>query len=119
MSAATSAAIIYEVNIDLDAAIERDYRIWLDAHVREILALPGFTGARIFDVVEPRPDTGRAALCVQYALRDAAALEAYLRDHAPRLRAEGVARFGDGFRAQRRVMREEPLLPAQRGEGGA
>jgi hypothetical protein len=43
---------------------------------------------------------------VQYRLIDAAALEAYLRDHAPRLRADGVARFGERFRAQRRVLRE-------------
>lgn len=105
MSATASAALIYEVNVDLDAAIEGDYRAWLDAHVREILAMPGFTGARIFEVVEPRQDTGRVTLCVQYALRDAAALDAYLRDHALRLRADGVARFGDGFRATRRVLR--------------
>jgi hypothetical protein len=106
VNATTSGAIVYEVNVDLDAAIEGDYRAWLDAHVREILALPGFTGARIFDVVEPQPDTGRVALCVQYVLRDAAALDGYLRDHASRLRADGVARFGDSFRARRRVLRD-------------
>ncbi len=106
---APASAIAYEVNVDLDIAIEREYRAWLDAHVREILALPGFTGARIFDVVEPHPDTGRITLCVQYALRDSAALDAYLRDHAPRLRAEGVARFGEKFRAHRRVLRETGL----------
>lgn len=100
------SAVVYEVNVDLDAAIERDYRTWLDAHVREILTLPGFTGARILGVIEPRPDDGRVALCVQYALRDAAALDAYLRDHAPRLRADGIARFGERFRAQRRVLRD-------------
>jgi hypothetical protein len=41
---------------------------------------------------------------VRYRLRDRAALDDYLRDHAPRMRAEGLARFGDAFRAQRRVM---------------
>jgi hypothetical protein len=116
VTATTSATIVYEVNVDLDAAIEGDYRAWLDAHVREILALPGFTGARIFDVIEPKPDTGRIALCVQYALRDAAALDAYLRAHAPRLRADGVARFGDSFRAQRRVLRDSPSPRPQAGE---
>jgi hypothetical protein len=104
--------IVYEVNVDLDAAIERDYRAWLDAHVREILALPGFTGARIFDVAEPPPDSGRVALCVQYALRDGAALDAYLRDHAARLRADGISRFGDRFRAQRRVLRDTDVRPS-------
>ena len=106
MSATARDAVVYEVNIDLDAAIEHDYRAWLGAHVREILALSGFTGARILDVAEPRPDAGRVALCVQYALRDAAALDAYLRDHAPRMRADGVARFGERFRATRRVLRD-------------
>lgn len=122
MSATTRDEVVYEVNIGLDAAIEHDYRAWLDAHVQEILALPGFTGARILDVIEPRPDAGRIALCVQYALRDAAALDAYLRDHAPRLRADGVARFGDRFRARRRVLRDprtSSRLPARQGVGGA
>jgi hypothetical protein len=43
---------------------------------------------------------------VQYALVDLTALDGYLREHAPRLRAEGVARFGDRVRAQRRILRE-------------
>ena len=98
--------IVYEVNLEIDAGIAGEYRAWLDAHVAEILALPGFTGARIFEVLEPAPPSARIALCVQYAVVDAAALDGYLREHAPRLRAEGVARFGDRFRAQRRILRD-------------
>ena len=97
--------VMYEVNLDLDASIAGDYRTWLEAHIREILALPGFIGARLAQVDEPAAPSGRVALCVQYTLRDAAALDDYLRDHAPRLRAEGQARFGGRFTAQRRVMR--------------
>jgi hypothetical protein len=104
MSAA--AMIVYEVNLEIDAGIAAEYRDWLDAHVAEILALPGFTGARILEVLEPAPPSRRIALCVRYTLADATALDVYLREHAPRLRAEGVARFGDGFRAQRRILRE-------------
>lgn len=97
-------SIVYEVTLEIDAAIAADYRAWLDAHVADILALPGFTGARIFEVLDPAPPAGTAALCVQYALRDRAAFDAYLRDHAARMRAEGIARFGDRFRASRRVL---------------
>lgn len=96
--------MVYEVNIELDAGIADAYRAWLDAHVRAILALPGFLGASVMEVVEPAPVAGCLALCVQYRLRDAAALEAYLHEHAPRLRADGVARFGDRFRAWRRML---------------
>lgn len=95
---------IYEVNLDLDAAIADDYRAWLQAHIVEILALPGFLGATLSQPTEPAAADGRVLLCVQYTLRDAAALQAYLRDHAPRMRSEGLARFGDAFRAQRRVL---------------
>lgn len=100
--------VVYEVSVDVDAAIRADYLRWLAPHVAEILALPGFTGCDVFEVVDPvLPDTLR--VCMQYRLVDADALEAYLRDHAPRLRADGIARFGTRMRAQRRVMR--PLDP--------
>lgn len=101
---APARPLVYEVNLDVEASIAATYRAWLDAHVAQMLALPGFVGAQAFDVVEPAIE-GRVAFCVHYRLRDAAALDAYLRDHAPRMRADGVARFGDRFRATRRVLR--------------
>ncbi len=99
--------IVYEVNLFVRREVEAAYRAWLDAHVREIVALDGFEGAEVFERRDPAAAAGELALCTQYRLRDAAALEAYLREHAPRLRADGVARFGDAFRAERRVL--EPL----------
>lgn len=97
--------VVYEVNLDLDADIEVAYRAWLASHVAEILALPGFIGATVFNVVDPPPAPGRVALCVQYALRDDAALQDYFEQHAPRLRGDGLARFGGRFHASRRVLR--------------
>jgi antibiotic biosynthesis monooxygenase (ABM) superfamily enzyme len=96
--------IVYEVNVFVRREIEAAYRAWLDAHVREIVALPGFEGAEVFERREPAPEAGELVLCMQYRLRDAQALDDYLREHAPRLRADGLARFGDRFRAERRVM---------------
>ena len=101
---ADQATVLYEVNVELDADIADAYRLWLAAHVVEICALPGFLGSRVFAVHDPVPVDGRIALCVQYALRDQLALEDYLREHAPRLRADGIQRFGDRFRATRRVL---------------
>ncbi|MFZ5661813.1 MAG: DUF4286 family protein [Pseudomonadota bacterium] len=97
-------SVIYEVALEIDAAVAAAYRAWLDGHIREILALPGFLDATLYALDDPPPAAGRLALCVQYRLRDADALAAYLREHAPRLRAEGVARFGGRFEARRRVM---------------
>ena len=97
--------LVYEVNLEVEAAIAGDYRDWLRGHMAEILALPGFLGAGISEVLDPAPAEGFIGLCVQYRLADEAALAAYLCDHAPRLRAEGETRFGGRFRARRRVLR--------------
>ena len=104
MGVSAATGIVYEVNLDIDATIAADYRAWLDAHVARILALPGFTGVRIFEVLDPPAPAGRVALCVQYTLRSRDDFDAYLREHAPRMRAEGIARFGDRFRASRRLL---------------
>ena len=96
--------IVYEVNLFVQRAIAIEFCLWLDAHVREIVALPGFLGAEVFERVEPAGPGDELALCTHYRMRDAEALADYLREHAPRLRADGVARFGDRFRAERRVL---------------
>ena len=99
-----SSEVVYEVNIDLDAGIEAEYRAWLPGHVDELLALPGFIDAQVFDVVDPSTD-GRIGICMQYRLRDETSLRDYFERHAPRLRADGIARFGGKFVATRRVLR--------------
>lgn len=95
--------VVYEVSVEIDHAIRADYLAWLGPHVAEIVALPGFTGAEAFEVDAPPP--GRACFCMRFGLADDDALAAYLREHAPRLRADGIARFGERMRATRRVMR--------------
>jgi hypothetical protein len=109
MSTATAAGragegVVYEVNLDVDAAIRDDYLAWLADHMREIRALPGVDDARLLEVHEPGAAPGRMSLCVHYTMRDADALATYLREHAPRLRAAGEARFGGRFHASRRVL---------------
>lgn len=108
MSAHSAGEVVYEVTLDLDGAIADEYLQWLRAHIAEICALPGFLGADLHGTLEPSPPDGRVGLCVQYRLRDQAALEDYLREHAPRLRADGMARFGGRFNASRRVLRTLP-----------
>lgn len=102
-----ASPVVYEVNLHVDATIAGEYREWLAGHVRKMLALPGFTGARSFEVTDPQA-AGEVAFCVQYELADRAALDAYFRDHAERMRADGVRRFGARFRASRRTLEAFP-----------
>jgi hypothetical protein len=109
--------LVYEVDLEVEAAIAADYRAWLRGHVADILALPGFLGATVSEVLEPAPADGFAGLCMHYRLRDEAAYAAYLREHAPRMRADGEARFGGRFRARRRLLRPLPDGPIPPGKG--
>ena len=102
--------VVYEVNLEFDVAISAAYRAWLKGHVSELLGLPGFLSAQVHEVVEPLPTAGRQGLCVRYQVESPGALENYLREHAARLRQEGLERFGEeGVRIRRRVLRETVL----------
>ena len=96
------SAVLYEVTLRVAPGIADAVGDWLQAHVAEMVTLPGFLDASIARQREPE-DTDAVIYCCTYRLRDADALAAYLRDHAPRMRADGLARFPVGFAAQRRV----------------
>ena len=67
--------IVYEVNLFVQRAVEAEFRAWLRDHVAEILALPGFVDARVFEREDPPADEGEFALCTHYRLRDADACQ--------------------------------------------
>ena len=93
--------MIYEVTLHVRRDIADTFLAWLREHIVRILALPGFEDAELHAV---QTDGDDRCWCVRYRLLDQAALDAYLRDHAARMRADGIARFGDAFRAERRIL---------------
>jgi len=102
-----NSSVVYEVNLEADADIAGPFDTWLRDHIADMLQFEGFRSAEILD--DPSAPAGRIRRIVQYRLRDRAALDDYLANHAPHMRAQGVARFGDRFSAGRRVLphREE------------
>jgi len=97
-------SITYEVALEPDAGILPEFEAWLEDHADAMLALPGFTGATIHKAEDP--ESGATLRVVRYELKDRAALERYLAEHAPRMRAEATARFAGRFRATRRIVLE-------------
>ena len=102
VSLTENAGVIYEVNLEADAAIEGPFDTWLRDHIADMLQLPGFRAAEILGDHAAPP--GRVRRTVQYRLSDQAALDEYLRLHAPQMRARGGELFGDRFTAERRVL---------------
>jgi hypothetical protein len=102
-----NTSVLYEVSLEADAAIEGPFDTWLRDHIADLLQFKGFLSAEILgDDTQP---PGKVRRIVQYRLRDQAALDDYVRDHAPRMRAQGIEKFGERFTAERRVLahREE------------
>ena len=54
--------IVYEVNVEVDAVLADDYRAWMDTHVREMVSLPGFYGAHVYNVLAPAPEAGKQTM---------------------------------------------------------
>lgn len=98
--------IIYEVNLTVDHAIADEYAAWLSEHIREMLALPGFASAEwLSDVDYHEEDGADPRWTIQYRLCSHDDLTRYFETHAERMRADGLERFGTGFKATRRILR--------------
>ena len=83
--------VIYEVTARVQPEIAADYeRYLLTTHVRDLLATGQFSAASV-----ERAEDGRVR--TRYEARDLEALEAYLADDAPRLRAHAAERFPSGL----------------------
>ena len=93
--------VIYEVNLSVDNDIAEEVAAWLPGHIREILALDGFTGASWY---YREPDGDRQRWTVHYRLDTYQHLQDYFDHHAARLRQDGLDRFGGRFEADRRVL---------------
>ncbi|HEY1773169.1 MAG TPA: DUF4286 family protein [Gammaproteobacteria bacterium] len=96
-----STPLVYEVTLDIQADAATEFEGWLKEHVREMLALPGFHDARI---LKPEStEAGSERWVVQYTLGSRAELDHYIAEHAPRMREDGMKRFGEKMKASRRV----------------
>jgi len=103
----SAGKVVYEVDLEADAAIEAPFDTWLRDHIADVLQFPGFLAAEVLADTASVPD--RIRRTVHYRLSDQAALDDYLRDHAARMHATGITRFG----AQ---ASERPRAMAQREE---
>ena len=102
--------MIYEVNLDIAAPAAKAFADWLPGHIEDMLALPGFIDASIARVDHDFDNL--ACWSVRYRLHDRQALDNYLKTHAERMRADGLARFGDQLSASRRILAESQNLQA-------
>ena len=95
--------IIYEVNLTINNDIYAEYYHWLIDHVKEMLKFPGFKTVEIAKEKLLQDNNNQSKLTVRYTLNSEDDLDNYLNHHAPRIREEGIKKFGNQFSATRRI----------------
>jgi hypothetical protein len=98
-------AIIYEVNLKVDASVGKEFKNWLAEHLDLMLQLPGFLRAEYWSELDP--SVGTQGYCVRYELESKAAFERYVKEHAAGMRQEAFRLFGNQFQASRRLLKSE------------
>jgi len=96
--------VTYEVNLDIEREVSADYLTWLKAHMDEIVSLEGFVDAQCHEVESSSEE--RLVLSVHYRIESREHLDSYFRDHAERLRGDGLTKFEGRFSAERRIYKE-------------
>jgi len=94
-------SILYTVIAELpDHQTAESYLAWLDAGHLQAVLVGGATSARMY-----RLDGPAIRIMTVYEFSDRPAFERYEREHAPALRRDGRARFGEkpGVRFHREV----------------
>lgn len=101
--------IIYNVTINVDESIHQDWLKWMqNKHINDVLATGLFTSAKMVRVLVEE-EMGGTTYAIQYSIDSRAKLEDYYKNHAPRLRQEGLQLFADkmlAFRTELEVMSE-------------
>lgn len=95
--------VIYEVSLEVDSQIYQAYLDWLKKiHIPEVLESPGFLKAEL--LFQPETSALNSPVIRSlYYVDSQESLKNYLEKRAPALRASGVERWGDRFKAQRQV----------------
>ncbi len=110
---------IYEVTVEVEAALEREYLIWLKRHIADIVAEAGFERAQTFVLETGKPDT--LSWVVHYVAADRNVIDGYIERLAPKFRADADKHFGGRrVQVQRRIYQLVPDLtvPSEKSQIG-
>lgn len=91
---------IYNVTINVDDSIRLDWLQWIKPHIKEVLATGRFTNAKLTQVLTDEEVDG-TTYAIQYMAESRANLNAYYELDAPKLREDGLKKFGDKMLAFR------------------
>lgn len=99
---------IYNVTINVDATVHKEWLIWMETHVVAVLNTGKFTSAKFTQVLVDETMEGKT-YSVQYSAETRAHLDSYYQHDAEKFRAESYKKFGDktlAFRTELKVVKD-------------
>ncbi|WP_179333752.1 DUF4286 family protein [Winogradskyella costae] len=99
--------IIYNVTLNIDKSISKEWLEWIKEHIPLVLATGHFKEAKLTKVLVE--DDEADTYSVQYRAHSREDLTTYYTEHAERLKQDGLQRFGDkvlAFRTELEVVDE-------------
>ena len=94
---------IYNVTVSIEKTLAEDWLNWMkNTHVPDVLKTGYFIDNKICRVLNV--DDEGATYSVQYTFNEMADIEAYQKDHAPRLQAEHSKRYEGKYAAFRTLL---------------
>ncbi|AUC17160.1 hypothetical protein BTO06_17475 [Tenacibaculum sp. SZ-18] len=99
---------IYNVTINIDETVEKEWLTWMQSHIPEVLATGRFISAKMSQVLVEE-EMGGVTYSIQYTAKTREDLDNYYKHDAEKLRSDGMQRFADkmlAFRTELRVVEE-------------
>ncbi|WP_452219727.1 DUF4286 family protein [Lacinutrix salivirga] len=101
--------IIYNVTVNIDDTVHDEWLNWMkQEHIPQVLATGKFEKATLSHILV-KEEMGGQSYSIQYRSYSRQALDAYYREDAERLRAEGLKKFADkmlAFRTELNIVDE-------------
>jgi hypothetical protein len=106
--------VIYECNFSVEIDVFQEFAAYLRQHMREILSLED---GKLFDRAtlcvaenEGHDEDNRQHLCARYRARSRFRLQEYFDKAGDRFRKEMLARWGEKFEVQRRILAVDCII---------
>ena len=99
---------IYNVTINIDDSVHKEWLTWMETHIPEVLNTGKFTSAKLTQVLVDE-EMGGVTYSVQYTAASREDLDSYYKEDADRLRNDGFKKFADkmvAFRTELKVINE-------------
>lgn len=95
--------IVYNVTVKVEKSIEEEWLTWIESHAPEVVATGCFESYSFFELLDPKVDEMRTFV-IQYFAKTMQDYERYLSDFAPKLKEDGIKKFGEKFVAFRSIL---------------